>query len=927
MTLTCKTNCGRLPTTLGTSAAGTRTAGKRRDDGRLQLHYSDGDFLALRRYKEGVYAIPYEGEEVKLHWANADQYYIKTAEYFRDYTFILPDNRRVHFKLHGADTQLNNNKLARDQERRFVLIELDPVVEQNGDLVVRFEYRPDTNDRRQVELNTAATQRILNAEASRPWLAQLAIKAPTANNPDGTLLEKQLNSYTDCNTFDYFIHKDLGGFLRRELDFYIKNEVMHLDDIESETAPRVEQFLNKIKAIRNIGHKLIDFLAQLENFQKKLWLKKFVLETQYCITLDRVPQELYSEIAANDAQREEWVRLFAIDEITKTLATSVAYSVPLTVEFLRENSFLVLDTRFFGQSFTDRLLASIDDIDSACDGLLIRSENFQALRALSPLYRNRIECVYIDPPYNTGDSEILYKNEYLSSSWLTLMENRLASSMSLLSEDPVLFVAIDDFEMVDLCELIDTQYHFLRREMIVVNHHPQGGKAKTLANTHEYMLVCVRRTSDRTLTGRLTGDGVEYRPFKRSGTAESNFRYGRPNSFYAILVDPGTKDIVGLEHPPEAGAPYPTDPTPEGHVRIYPVGDNGDERVWRRSYESCLSLVSAKKLHSSKNLTIYQIIEAHDRTPALFSNWVDPRYNAGTFGANLLRDIIGEQNPFSYPKSVYTVEDAIFSAGLEAGAICLDYFAGSGTTGHAVINLNREDDGDRKYILVEMGDYFDTVLFPRIQKVIYSKDWKLGKPISREGVSQMFKYLRLESYEDALNNLELRRTKTQETLLQEQAGFREDYFLRYLLDVETRQSDSLLNVDHLVDPFNYKLKVATGSAGETKLATVDLVETFNYLLGLHVKHKDNIRGFRVVQGTNATGEAVLVIWRNIRDKSNSELDEFFIKQKYNTRDMEFDLIYVNGDNNLENLKRPDETWKVRLIDEEFKRLMFDFGNV
>jgi adenine-specific DNA-methyltransferase len=96
---------------------------------------------------------------------------------------------------------------------------------------------------------------------------------------------------------------------------------------------------------------------------------------------------------------------------------------------------------------------------------------------------------------------------------------------------------------------------------------------------------------------------------------------------------------------------------------------------------------------------------------------------------------------------------------------------------------------------------------------------------------------------------------------------------------------------------------------------------------LHVKHKDNIRGFRVVQGTNATGEAVLVIWRNIRDKSNSELDEFFIKQKYNTRDMEFDLIYVNGDNNLENLKRPDETWKVRLIDEEFKRLMFDFGNV
>src|SRR5690606_40486846 len=110
-------------------------------------------------------------------------------------------------------------------------------------------------------------------------------------------------------------------FLRRELDLYIKNEVMHLDDIEHDTVPRVEQYLSKIKVIRKIAHKVIQFLEQLENFQKKLWLKKkFVVETNYCITLDRVPEELYPEIAANDAQREEWVRLFAIDEIKKNLS-------------------------------------------------------------------------------------------------------------------------------------------------------------------------------------------------------------------------------------------------------------------------------------------------------------------------------------------------------------------------------------------------------------------------------------------------------------------------------------------------------------------------------------------------------------------------------------------------------------------------------
>jgi len=295
--------------------------------------------------------------------------------------------------------------------------------------------------------------------------------------------------------------------------------------------------------------------------------------------------------------------------------------------------------------------------------------------------------------------------------------------------------------------------------------------------------------------------------------------------------------------------------------------------------------------------------------------------------------------------------------------VTLDYFAGSGTTAHAVINLNREDQGRRKYVLIEMEDYFDTVLKPRIQKVIYGKYWKEGKPvpvptitvkqeppkvvegegmfritaqppaISKNpefdstnlfgGSSHMFKYIRLESYEDALNNLELKRTPGQTSLLDQNPEVREEYMLSYMLDVESRGSVSLLNVRLFEAPFSYKLKVATGSVGETKLVNVDLVETFNYLLGLTVKHIDVIRGFRVVEGRSPAGEKVLVIWRNTKEKSNKALDDFFLKQKYNTRDSEFDLIYVNGDNNLENLRREDETWKVRLIEDEFHRLMFD----
>jgi len=969
----------------------------------FRRYYHEGDFLAKRVYKPGVYAIPYEGEEVKLHWANKDQYYIKTSEYLRDYAFTLKpgadDPMRVHFRLVDvAEGEHGNVKEAEGKNRVFVLASEDFIVEEDDEsgkeLVIRFEYRPATMEDwsedakanataaakkkppTQKDLRDDAVRRLLAVQddSLKPWLAELAknhIKAD-GEQADYGRLAAHLNRYTARNTFDYFIHKDLGGFLRRELDFYIKNEVMHLDDIESETAPRVEQYLSKIKVIRQIAGKIIDFLAQLENFQKKLWLKKkFVTETSYCIRIGCIPEEFHPEIAANEAQRQEWVELHAIDELEADLAT-VAYSEPLTVEFLKAHPTLMVDTRHFGHGFSQRLLEAMGGIDEQTDGVLFHSENFQALAAQQSRFAGAVECIYIDPPYNTGDSEIPYKNAYLHSSWLTLMENRLAKSRGLLADDPVLFVAIDDFEMANLANLVDSELSEFRREMIIVNHHPQGGKAKTLSHTHEYMLACVKQNSDRGFSGRVSNDGVERRPFKRSGTAESNYRYGRPNSFYAILVDPESFEVIGLEEPPK-GDDYPTGRNDAGALRVYPIGVNGEERVWRRSYESCLSLVEGNKLECTDSFTIYQLIESGERRAALFSNWIDRRYNAGTFGANLLQDIIGSSNIFSYPKSIHTVGDALFSAGLDEQSVILDYFGGSGTTAHAVINLNREDGGQRKFILVEMGDYFDTVLLPRTKKVTFTPEWKSGRPKrlateeETERSSRIIKVVRLESYEDALNNLEPRRTETQSDLLASQQaqgadGLREQYLLRYWLDVETRGSQSLLNIDAFTDPTAYRLKVKRPGSEETREVNVDLLETFNWLMGLTVETiaapqrvtaqfkrdddpdlpEENPRRllldgrireaddgpwwFRTVTGTAPDGRKTLVIWRKLTgdpEQDNLVLDEWFKKQGYSSKDSEFDLIYVNGDNNLENLRQPDDTWKVRLIEEDFHRLMFE----
>jgi len=290
---------------------------------------------------------------------------------------------------------------------------------------------------------------------------------------------------------------------------------------------------------------------------------------------------------------------------------------------------------------------------------------------------------------------------------------------------------------------------------------------------------------------------------------------------------------------------------------------------------------------------------------------------------SLALEKLGLADLFDYPKSVLLIERLLHSIGEQNGTI-LDYFAGSGTTGQAVLNLNREDQGKRKYILVEMGAYFDTVLRSRIEKVTYAPSgcWGAGKPSERnQGISHCFKYLHLESYEDCLNNLTLAKAKDQALLLESQPALKEDYYLRYMLDVETK--GSLLNVSMFTDPFNYKMLINTGTAGEMKETKIDLIETFNYLIGLHVKHIDDIRGIRIIDGTNRDGERILVLWRNTKEIENNKLNEWFTKQGYNTQDMEYDIIYVNGDNNLENLKKDEHTWKVRLIEEEFNRLMFE----
>lgn len=938
-------------------------------------YYDEGDFISKRRYKEGVYAIPYEGEEVKLYWANQDQYYIKTAENFKDYSFVARnpygDSCTVHFLLVDATTEQNNNKESKDSKRTFMLYQ---ETEEQPEMKT-FEYRADTNEfivrfvfdvpedkkAKYLELNGAAIRRKIAADY--PQLVQILLADVSSDKKKPkTLIDKHLEAYVAKNTFDYFIHKDLKGFLYRELDFYIKSEIIHLDDLDTTNEQRVETYLAKVKAVKRVGHIIIDFLAQIEDFQKKLWLKKkFVVETNWCMTLDRIDESFWPEIIANPAQIQEWIDMYAIDEMEGDL-TTLGWTNPPTMEFLRQNLNLLVDTKHFSTDFKDRLVASIEDLDEQTVGVLINSDNFHALNLLQEKYRNKIQSTYIDPPYNSPSSEVLYKNSFKHSAWLSLMENRLSIANPLRNEIGSIVIAIDKYEqnyLFDLCKGLFPENDIVT---VAVEHNKKGTQGDHFSFSHEYAIFSIPMQLKKLNEVVKPENEWEYSNFRNWGSESE--RMDAANCFYPVYVQNGcvigygevladdihpessNEQIVGAVEcwRPEVQQPQRIIGTEESPIiKIWPIDDSGVERKWRYAFQTIGQIYAFLRTDISRSGTVQIKMPKYSDQYKTF--WYDSKYNAGDYGTKLLTSMGFTKEDFEYPKSVYNVKDCIYAIS-DKESIVLDYFAGSGTTAQAVMMLNKEG-GNRKFILVEMGTYFHQTTKPRVKKSLYAtgfKSWKDGKPTERHDyTSGIIKCFSLESYEDALSNVQL--SDQHKSLY---SLFGEDYLIHYMLDIESK--GSLLDLEQFKVPFSYQMKIT--ERNETKTRRVDLVETFNYLIGISVarqstvsyfrsepdtaggyegavrlvKDNDGVYGFKQVEGTLPDGRRALVIWRTVTDDllaSNAALDAYFIKHRINSDDRDFGIIYVNGDNNLANLRTGGESWKVEMTETEFKNQMFE----
>jgi adenine-specific DNA-methyltransferase len=382
--------------------------------------------------------------------------------------------------------------------------------------------------------------------------------------------------------------------------------------------------------------------------------------------------------------------------------------------------------------------------DQRPNNLLIEGDNYHALCVLNYTHKKNIDLIYIDPPYNTGAKNWKYNNDYVDkedayrhSKWLSLMRHRLNLAKNLLKDDGVLICAIDENEQAHLSVLIESIFPAHEQHTITIVHNPKGVQGNNFSYTHEYAIFVVPK--DKTIIGdrSLTEEEIYVSNLRNWGNESE--RTDAKNCFYPIIIS--NKKIVGFGdvapdgfHPKSAN-----EKQKDGSIFIWPIDEKNIERKWRYARQSVDAIKNILQLKESRGGLI-QVMIAKDYG-TYKTVWTDKKYDASEYGTKLLREIIPNCD-FDFPKSLYTVYDCLFAViGARPRANVLDFFAGSGTTGHAVLEMNKLDGGNRKFILCTNNEnkICEEVTYERIKRVI--KGYKNKKDEKVAGIeSNLFYY-------------------------------------------------------------------------------------------------------------------------------------------------------------------------------------------
>lgn len=879
----------------------------------FELYYSEWDFgyntRSLNTYKV-EYDEDYKWTDIMFHWKHKWSYYIKSGNGFNSVKFAL-ENKNIEFLLESneesewEEISQNNNRETEFKHYKFnrieniwdttfkVIFNLSKTSTAKEEILKKiFEeiYGKNLGDEFLFNKEWKSIFNSLDKNFGKieNWnmkgFSQLKIKkddlvkkydsnfwkwekinksfdeldkSSEIENTIITLwsLDNKLNSFYIWNDSDFFIHKNLNWFLTKEKEKFIKNNILWgLSTILNSKIDNTTLVI--AKTFNEISSKIIEFLSAIEEFQK--WIfesKKKVLVSEYCITLDKIGESFYDEILANKEQIQEWKNLWFISD-----------EKVLSIDYLKENQTLNIDTKFFSKDFKDRLLNTFEDLEEETNGILINSENFQALNLLKNKYRGKIKCIYIDPPYNTGSDWFVYKDSFKHSSWLSMMENRLELAKEFLSDDWVIFVSIDDNEQDNLKKLMDEVFgseNFVGRiawESKTKSQNTKDAYRKLQPRTENIFVYFRNQKINFNLI-------VKWKKEYKEKDEKWFFRFSiieQMNAEWIRWRNTMIFDIFWI--------------TPPGWKQW---------QLWKETIELFKKRWDILIKNNKPYLKMRPDDERSDITLPFWALFSKEIWTTESAKKELWNFFI--KNRFDTVKPVNLVKKVIFHWS-NPNDIILDFFSWSWTTQQAVIELNKEDNWNRKYIWVEMWEYFDSVTKPRVQKVMYTSNWKNWLPQNNKWVSQIMKYQVLEQYEDMLDKLEI-----------DNEDFPEWLDLKYLYKKEEIKLKSTLN---LRKPFenNYIY-------GKAKKQTqIDLIETYNYAKGNTIESIKTFdigwKYYKCVKTWNT-----LQIWRGIEVWENdlenikkivakfSDIEVLEVNVEiYSLERNKFGMIEINGNN-------------------------------
>lgn len=654
-----------------------------------------------------------------------------------------------------------------------------------------------------------------------------------------------------------FVEKAPEEFFHSRYSEYCNRLYFRLLEEEKITPSEIFEIASIIKeGVYLISKKLLTFELLLKNCWSK---QRFVKKVDYFVPVSYLSESLLDEVVDNSRQWKSWLELSLISNSEYDSDSLERKAV------LKEKRNLPVNTAFFGRRFRYTLLSLNPEILSDSAGLVVRGDNYHALKLLTPGYQKKIAGCYIDPPYNTefqSSSRMSYRDSFERSSWLSLVAERIEAAIPLLSSEAALFASIDAKELSRLIEIIEEgplQY----AGVFSWRRTRTGGHLSNVFNQlSEFVVVATGEECKKLYGGTATPS--ESQPLVKSS-----------NRIMLLEFAPGTLEFPDFQGCLEAGRTGKgKKPVCVKKGSLIVDGFNADPVILEGPFVWTQGKLE-EELDGGARIVVKRIKSLSPRffrTPRRHKplpGFADQHFPVGTNedGSKRLFDLFGTRELHTYPKPVSLVCRLIEScAYFKRDGYILDFFAGSGTTAEAVLQLNREKEYENRFIVIEMGESCNSIIIPRIQKLMFSSAWHAGVPesFSAEAWSS-FCYLELESFEESLNLL-----------------LSDDFY-------QISENGQTLEVRGELFEFPV-FKESIAAVGTKTDTEFDLIETFNLLLGLSKVSYRLFEDTLIIEGSTHNDLAVLVIWADRVLSSLQVLENAGVAEILD----EVDALYINA---------------------------------